>query len=372
MQKFGRLGLGGVVVWLVACGGTTVGVVGKVDGGSGGRASSGADPGGRAGSGSDAERGGGGSAGASSELVKADVDVRNFATNGKAVYWIESGTYNEFQEYNGDGSVVARDLDSGEVTTLVRGLYRPDYLGVSAHYAYVFLNNHDDPVLRRYPLDSVDATAVEDVASYPTSQSSPNEGAAFPKEQAAFATTQDFSYFQLGNELHRIAETPGAEATLVFKQEDNDPMRGIAADDSRAYFRTDQTLYAVDAPGTAPTRLAELPNLSWFRLVDGYFYGLEQGYATRLPAEGGSWKRFAELSAGNLEVLGGYYYWTDRSNVGHKGASVPLRRGALNAPAGDTEIGVFPYRDIWQKWTWCLTRTGVYWATDAVYFLPSP
>jgi hypothetical protein len=51
-------------------------------------------------------------------------DVLNFAANDKAVYWIELGTYNEFEEYNGDGRLVARDLDSGEVTTL--GLFVRD------------------------------------------------------------------------------------------------------------------------------------------------------------------------------------------------------------------------------------------------------
>ncbi len=183
-----------------------------------------------------------------------------------------------------------------------------------------------------------------------------------------------------------MAETPGAEATLVASQDTpNDPMLGIAADDSRAYFRTLQMLYAVDAPGAAPTPLTSLRSeglqqLSWLRLVDGYFYGFEcpagptsrGGYATRFPAAGGVWKRFAELEGASLQVLGEYYYYY---NWGERGIvdGVRLGRGSVSGSTEDTELGVVPHRDKPEKWAWYPTRTGVYWANEtAVYFAASP
>lgn len=379
MRQLGRLGLGGVAACLIGCGGTTVGVVGHVGDPQGGSAGSG-------GSGGYLNQAGGGSTVASAmscpscELVTTTSDVRGFAANDKTVYWIEYGTRDELDDYNDDGSLVARDLDSGKVTTVVRELYGPEALGISANYAYVFLNNQGHPLLRRYPLDS--AAAPEDLASYPVLQ-------RFPQERAAFAATRDFSYFQINDQLHRVAETPGAKAELVFELFD-ESMLGIAADESHGYFRTIQALYSLDAPGGEPTRLAELPfseslgkfnqGLYWLRLVDGYFYGFD-GYATRFPVAGGPWKRFADLEHGwNLQVLGDYYYGTDDSHVTYNDdgwvvpekSAVVINRGPLNAPADRIDVALFPYVDRAQ-WIWCPTRTGVYFATaTAVYFAPSP
>lgn len=358
MQKIGRLGLGGVAVLLAACGGKGVGSVGNVHGGeeAGGTAGS-------SGSGVDLP-GGGGSCEGCERVAPAD-NILNFAANDQAVYWIERGTNNEFQEYNVNGALLARDLDSGKVSTLAGGLDRPAYLGVSARYAYVFLNEKDVPLmLRRYPLDSVDATAGEEVASY-------TGGQTFSTGVAAFAATQDFSYFILGKRLHRIAETPGAEEELVLPDAE---IEEIITDGTRVYFGSDSLglpgLYTIDALGAAPTYVTDTPpgGLAYPSVVDGHFYGVEEArYATRLLAVGGEWKRFADKSYGGLQVLGDYFYVIEERNEEDRAV---ITRGALSAPADRTELASYEHHS--GPLNWLATRTGVYWATDAaVQFVPS-
>lgn len=348
MQKIGRLGLGGVAVLLAACGGKGVGSVGNVHGGAGNTDGKGAEPG----------------------LVAPAVNVYQLAANDKAVYWIERGTNNEFAEYNINGALKARDLASGEVTTLASGLYRPDYLGVSARWAYVYVNGDGDSMLRRFPLDAIDATAVEDVAPY--------SGSNFSQEQAAFAASRDFSYFKIGHQLHRIAETPGAREELVMS---DDEMGGITADDTRVYFGTlyegSPGLFSLDAAGAVPTRLGGLPvdGMAYLSIVDGYLYVRDGFFFSRIPAAGGAWKRFADSASKaapnggqGLSVLGGDFYTLEERN---KEDRAVITRGALSAPADRTDLASFEHHS--GQLTWVATRNGVYWATEtAVYFAPTP
>ena len=368
MQKFGRLGLGGVAVLLAACGGKGVSSVGHVHGGAGGATAGAAGSGG-----SDVGRAGGGSPGGDAEgclgceLVVAAANVLQFAANARAVYWIQRGTNNEFEEYNGDGALMARDLDSGQVSTLASGLLRPDYFGVSARYAYVFVSNDGNPVLRRYPLDSVGATAGEDVAPYYSSSD-------FPLERPAFAATQDFSYFRIRKQLHRIADAPDAKETLVEFDGQRD-IGSIVADDKRLHFWGDlfgaSGLYTVNGPGVAPTRLSDL-SWDYLSVVDGYFYASENPYFSRLPATGGTWKRFADVDNAfahtGLQVLGDYFYTVEERNDVNRAV---IQRGALSAPKDRTDVVSYPH--VTGPVSWLVTRTGVYWATDSgVYFKPSP
>lgn len=352
MKKIGRLGLGGVAVLLAACGGKGVGSVGNVHGGAGGE-----------------EAGGTAGSGAKQGLVAPAVNVYQLAANDKAVYWIERGTNNEFAEYNINGALMARDLDSGEVTTLASGLFRPDYLGVSASWAYVYVNGDGDSMLRRFPLDSVDATAVEDVAPY--------SGSNFSQEQAAFAASRDFSYFKLGHQLHRIAETAGAQEELVMS---DDEMGGITADDRRVYFGTlyegSPGVFSLDAPGAVPTRLGDTPvdGVAYLSIVDDYLYARDGFFFSRIPAAGGAWKRFANSASKaapsggqGLSVLGGDFYTLEERSGEDRAV---ITRSALSAPTDRTDLAAYEHHS--GQVTWVATRTGVYWATaTGVYFAPA-
>lgn len=394
MKKVGRLGWGVVAVLMAACGGKEIYPVGKV-GGAGGEAGSGEDSGGKGGTGEDpGGKGGtglpyepcpgdlpclpgGGSAGVSGEgcpgceLVAPAAEVLNFAVNDNAVYWIDHGTNNEFDEYNYNGTLMARDLDSGEVSTLVSGLDNPEYLGVSARYAYLYFKNQGQPLLRRYPLDAGNGAAFEDVAFYPPSQ-------VFEPEHPSFAAAEDFSYFRIDQELHRIAETPGAEEALVFASDE--AILGVAADDTRGYFCSATTLYAVDAPGAAPSHLADMPDLLvegsqvfWLRLVDGYFYATDGRFFTRMPAAGGVWKRFAESGAGGPQVLGDYLFMLRFNGIPRTSEDhASFMRAPLSATTDRFVLTVLDTGNV-GSYPWIVGRTGVYWATETgVYSVRIP
>ena len=409
MQAIGRLGLGGLVIVLAACGATRVHPLGDVNdggresagsGGSGGSgASAGGGLGGMSGGVGGIALGGseyGGPAGTGSgvsgcgsppepscaecqHLAEAN-DVRGFAATAASVYWIEHGTQNDLDELNDDGRVMAVTLGSHKGVALVTALPAPVGLGISALYAYVFLENHGAPVLRRYPLDRGEP---EDVAAYPKSQQ-------FVSEQPAFAATDKYAYFQLGNELHRIPEQKGSKEELVATF--TEPMLGIAGDETYGYFRTLAGVYRVDAPGATPFLIAELPVahavdgatgmpyddplVTSLRLSGDRFYGVELGgdknYLGGLPKVGGSWKRVARLDGlYDAQALNDGFFGTA---YGIAEYDLSIVHGSFAAPTEHSNLATFPRGGVCNgrppfQPPWVPTTEGVYWATQTnVYF----
>jgi hypothetical protein len=407
MKRVWRLGLVGVGTCLLACG-HTARSVGRVDdeGGTGGAAPQGGTHNDLHGGGDPAggtKNSGGTSAGGAlgyggvnfgdpnggfgnqsgdtfmvpepdcggCELVTpAPASVRGFAADAKNVYWIEHGTNNAVDEYNGDGRLVARNLDSGKISALEQDLPSPAYVGVSPNFAYIFLDNAGSPTLRRYPLAG---GAVEEVAHY----ASPT----FPPDQQAFATGADVSYFQVGNEVHGISEAPGATETLFVSSVD--PLLGIAADENVLYFRTAGALYSVASALATPQLESALPlgtfmemgypQLTWLRLADGYFYATEAAngaaYVTRHAVGATSWKRLAKIDAvlAGPEVVGTHFFL--KASTGN--FQVTFTQTELDNPV-PVELATFLEGNAHFIPTWCATRTGVYWATPKnVYFTPA-
>jgi hypothetical protein len=267
---------------------------------------------------------------------------------------------------------------------LVTALPAPVALGVSPLYAYVFLENHGSPVIRRYPLDHTDPEAV---AAYPASQQ-------FVSEQPAFAATDKYVYLQLGNELHRIPEQKGATEELVATF--TEPMLGIAADETYGYFRTLAGVYRVDGPGATPLLLAQLPVahpvdgatgmpyddplVTSLRLSGDRFYGVELGgdknYLGSLPKAGGSWKRVARVDglydalALNDGFFGTAYGQVQYDlSIVHGSFAMPTEHATLATfPRGGTCLGRPPFEP-----PWVATAEGAYWATQTnVYFAATP
>jgi hypothetical protein len=323
---------------------------------------------------------GGGEAGqgpygcANCTTVASGQDVRGTDVNDQKVAWSDYGTYDKLGNYQDDGRLLVRDLDTGATNILADSLGGPEAIGVSAKYAYVALDKRDDAKLPggvvRVPLTGGPVQ--------------PLQASADTTGPQLFLTMPDYEYWNSVDGVSRVAQTDGAQVEIFFPS----PVGALfAVDDTRLYFfsevsagnlafGTTSSVWTIPLTGGNATKLTDYPG-GMLKLQGSYLYGIEHvdfgggTYLTRMPKAGGAWKRVANAHNGirwaSIAVDGDSYLVDEQADT--------LRwifRGTLVGPDTTLDFEAAPVvrSTAWRGWA--VSRVGIFFANaDGLYVTPT-
>lgn len=303
-------------------------------------------------------------------VVVTGQDIRGIAANDQKVFWVDYGTSDKLGNYKNDGRLLTRSLDGGATTVLADSLAGPESIGLSAGYAYVFLDRRDSAGLPlgviRVPLADTAAQPLQGLAN--TTTWWPGYGSQI------FASTPGYEYWTWNGVVYRIAQTDGA-AVEPFLQHQT---QRLFADDTFLYFAdylTDGGLWMAPLAGGGQTKLTESAN-SLLQLAGDYLYGIESpttvhdtaAYLTRMTKTGGAWKRFAQINSlpTQLDVVGDSVLTDEPTNGTRRILHRSLVSDTVSVLA--TEASTSPGR--WSGWA--LSRVGLFFADEkGLYLTPT-
>jgi hypothetical protein len=387
----GFLGVAAAVLGVVACSGTTLYEVGERNGlagapavgGESGSAGKGAGSGYAAGGeGSPPQAGVGGEGGQSDagelncptcEIVVAGQDVRGIANDDQRLFWVEYGTSDDLGNYQGDGRLLARDLDGGAISVLADSLPGPETVNISSNYLYVFvdqlLEQGRTKGVLRVPLAGGPAETLQSLAE-----------PEYWKNYQVFASTPAYEYWSWDDTIYRIANTQDA-VVETFLEGESDP---LFADDERLYFIEsivfENTIRSIPLAGGEVTKIATTPvgfSFDQLQLQGEYWFAFESPargdgstYLTRMPKAGGSWKRIARTdgSIGSQLSFVGDHYFTDDATASER----RVMRRSLTEPDGEVlASAAIPRLKSWAWNGWSASRVGLFFSdSNGLYVLP--
>lgn len=331
--------------WGVACGGRGITTVGELNRAVGdGGASVGSSTGGEGGEVDevdDCEKPTG------CVFLETTSDVTWVTSDHDTLYWTEYGSHDSLGNYEGNGRVRARTLESDAAWTIAEDLPGPTAVGVTTRDVVVFLDRAEhegtSSVIARAPLAGGDVEIVlRDAELWWSSHSFTNEG------DAAYFT-QDGVVMKLAHDDAKPQQI--ASLNVVF----------LTVAGGSLYAAGDG-VYRVPLDGDGDPKLVSRQDRHGFSASGDYLYGGEDAadgvYLTQMPLAGGAWKRVAPKYRG-------LYTWLvqirdDRFAIDlHlKDGSWQLWQGSLGS--GEAELAVhLPNADPHRSWT--LTRLGLFW-----------
>lgn len=410
MNRLGNWGLGGAlsVLFVQACSGTTLNELGDINSRAGaagasraGASASDAGDGPSAGTsvggaGSDAGSTGAGFAGEAGstpapafdcptcQLVVADQDVRAIAVDDTRVLWADYGTFDAVENYEDNGRLLMRNLDGGEISVLASSLSRPEDVGLSASYAYVYLapDGLTKPSsIVRIPLAGGPAQTVRELDVF----------AGFD----IFARAPGYEYWLESKAIYRIADAPDAQPELVVA--DITPQR-IAIDGTTLFYDLYGGISSKPLAGGDPTPLSTDGEHRLLDVAAGFVYALESPpphsaetdlYLVRMPTAGGTWKRVAKTigNYGPFKIaVDGSTYLTDEptSFVQPDTTFHRLSRGTLSSSSAPEALAGISVANAcigkqcdakatanWRDWEY--TRAGVFLSglDGGLYMMPA-
>jgi hypothetical protein len=239
------------------------------------------------------------------EAVTSAPAIRAVWTTSDRVYWTEYGTFDELENYQNDGRLMAMSLAGGEPVVIASGLQGPTWVAVGEKYAYVWLRHSTslDGVLElsRVSLESGDVELLQGFLGsrpyYTFTRDPTHQAFAFGGGYAYWWKPDDDQSVPVHGAIYRISESNEGPAE---KWLESDAFTNMLAGDTVLYLTGTFGLQAVPYAGGEPELVSMLRTEST-TIANGAFYGFEplnypQCYTVTMPIAGGTFQRIAKFN----------------------------------------------------------------------------
>lgn len=248
------------------------------------------------------------------QTVALAKDIRGAASNDQKVFWIEYGSNDHFGNYNDNGRLLARDLTGDSTTVLADSLAGPEALALSGRYVYLAVDQgvgSDHFQVLRVPLSGGTAEVVH---TPPT--------AVCWSTWEVFAFGGGSEFWTWGGAVYRLDDTSSAPPE-TFVASGESAVLTISASATTLYYSAvvgmEPPVWAKPLAGGEAVQLNAVSFGS--QVQDGYLYGQDGNFLTRMPIAGGAWKRVGRGFGDHL-AFDGDAYFTDLPNYAASNAGV--------------------------------------------------
>jgi len=315
------------------------------------------------------------------EVIVADRDVRGIASDDQRLVWVEYGSLDHLGNHQGDGRLLTRDLDSGQISVLADSLPGPESVSISSGYIYVFVDqwigSGKSKGVMRVPLAGGPVEPLRRLAD-------PEYVNGFE----VFASSPAYEFWSWGDTVYRVANGKGATVE-TFLEGQGVP---LFADDARLYFfkppilgSHDISIRSMPFSGGDTTEVGTNPagfSLDQLRLQGDDWFASEgpsrpvdkaASYLVKMPKAGGPWQRISRLPADlvNFSQLSfvGDLYFTDDATPSERRI---VRRSLTNSERVVLASEAIPALGNWTWNGWSASRVGLFFSdSNGLYVVPT-